>query len=179
MNEGTRVFDGDDADPDEAVVVWRPEGTTIADWEYEADGETYTTAESNPDYDPDEQLVLLSFVDDLDEHWGAWTAHDPDELYEGVQEHDVPHYGFPEGRLVEADTDEGDVDGDDAVEVPAEFETIRERLEENGFTVEVDEEAAELYVEKYGTEYVVAADGTVTGDEGLRNRVTSIVNRYL
>jgi len=178
MDEGTRVFDREDDDPDEAVVVWRPEGTTIADWEYEADGETYTTAESNPDYDADEQLVLISFVDELDTNWGAWSAHDADELYDGVQEHDVPHYGFPEARLVEADS-EDDADEDDAVEVPAEFETIRERLEENGFAVELDEEAAELHVEKYGTEYVVAADGTVEGDEGLRNRVTSIVNRFL
>ena len=175
MREGTRVYDGDDDDPDEAVVVWRPEDTSIADWEYEADGETYTTAESNPDYDADEQLVLISFVDELDEHWGAWDAHDPADLYEGVQEHDVPHYGFPEGRLVEAD----DEDKDETVEIPEEFEEIQDRLEENGFAVELHEDAAELHVEKYGTEYVVAADGTVEGDDGLRNRVTSIVNRYL
>lgn len=175
MREGTRVYDGDDDDPDEAVVVWRPEDMTIADWEYEADGETYTTAESNPDYDADEQLVLISFVDHLDEHWGAWDAHDPSALYDGVQEHDVPHYGFPEARLVEADSDEDE----DAVSVPDEFETIRDRLEENGFEVSLDEDAAQLHVEKYGTEYVVAADGTVEGDAGLRNRVTSIVNRYL
>jgi len=176
MREGTRVYDGDDDDPDEAVVVWRLEDTTIADWEYEADGETYTTAESNPDYAEDEQLVLISFVAHLDDNWGAWDAHDPAEFYEGVQEHDVPHFGFPEGRLVEADDDEGE---EGTVEVPEEFETIRERLDENGFAVELDEDSAELHVEKYGTEYVVAADGTVTGDDGLRNRVTSSVNRYL
>ncbi|MFB6188396.1 MAG: hypothetical protein ABEI57_00795 [Halapricum sp.] len=173
MNEGTRVLDGDDDDPDEAVVVWRPEDTTISDWEYEADGETYTTAESNPDYPEDEQLVLISFVDQLDEQWPEWTASDPADLFDGVREHDVPHYGFPEGRLVEADAIAAEP------EIPEEFEVITDRLEENGFAVELDEENAQLHVEKYDTEYVVNADGTVEGEAALRTRVTSIVNRYL
>lgn len=174
MNEGTRVLDREDDDPDEAVVVWRPEDMTIADWEYEADGETYTTAESNPDYPEDEQLVLISFTEQLEAEWPDWEESPP-ELLDGVREREIPRYGFPEGRLVEA---EDDAEGD-TVEIPDEFEVIRERLEENGFQVTLDAETVELHVEKYDTEYVVSADGTVEGESGLRNRVVSIVSRYL
>ena len=176
MNEGTLVLDREDDDPDEAVIVWRPEDRSIADWEYEVDGEAYTTAESNPDYPADEQLVLISFLHQLEEQWPDWEAVPPEELLDGVREHDVPRYGFPEGRLMEADADASEAD---TVEIPVEFEIIRERLEENGFEATLDADAAELHVEKYGTEYVVSADGTVEGEAGLRNRVVSIVSRYL
>lgn len=177
MDGGTRVLDREDDDPDEAVVVDRPEDTTIADWEYEIDGETYTTAESNPDYPADEQLVLISFLDQLETQWPEWEDASPSALRDGVRERDIPRYGFPEGRLIEAET--GGADESETAEIPEEFETIRERLEENGFAVELEEKTAELHVEKYDTEYVVSADGTVEGEAGLRNRVVSIVSRYL
>ena len=179
MNEGTRVFDTDDDDPDEAVVVWAPEDTTIADWEYEVDDVTYTTAESNPDYDDDEPLVLVCFSNQLDDHWPEWSEAAPEALLEGVRDHDVPEYGFPESRMAPIEElDEHLDDEDESVEVPEEFEVITERLEENGFEVTLDEAAVELHVEKYGTEYTVDAEGFVEGEAGLRNRVTSIVNRY-
>ncbi|QSG07804.1 hypothetical protein [Halapricum desulfuricans] len=177
MNVGTRVFDREDGDPDEAVVVDKPEDMTIADWEYEVDGETYTTAESNPDYPDDEQLVLISFLDALESDWPDWETVSPEALRDGVRERDIPSYGFPEGRLADADAADGD--GSDTVEIPEEFEVIRGRLEENDFAVTLEEDAAELHVEKYDTEYVVSADGTVEGEAGLRNRVASIVSRYL
>ena len=171
MNEGTRVLDREDDDPDAAVVVHRPEGKTIADWEDEVDGERYTTAESNPEYDPDEPLVVISFLDQLTEEWPAWEDAPATELFEGVREREIEYYGFPEGRLTLADGN--------TASLPEEFETITDRLEENGFEVTEDTETATLTVEKYETEYVVSADGSVEGDEGLRNRVVSIVNRYL
>ena len=99
MNEGTRVVDGDESDPNDAVVVWRPDDMTTADWTYEAGGETYTTAESNPDYPDDEQLVVVVFESTLEEAWPEWTAADPSVLYEGVEERDLPLFGFPETRL--------------------------------------------------------------------------------
>ena len=198
MDVGTRVRDGDDDHPNDAVVVSRPNEMTIADWEYEVEGETYTTAESNPDYPEDDQLVLICFMTELFDDWPEWGDAADEDLLEGAHEHDVPIYGFPESRLVEFDPFEkaeesedegeseetagGEGEDDEPTEesaIPPEFETIRERLEENGFEVTLDEDAATLDVEKYGTEYVVNADGTVDGDEGLRNRVTSIVNRYL
>jgi hypothetical protein len=168
MDEGTRVIDGDDDDPNDAVVVWRPEDKTVADWEYEVDGETYTTAESNPDYPDDDQLVLIVFESALEEAWPEWEEADPGDLYEEVQERDVRLFGFPESRLERNLPDR-----------PDEFDEIEARLEENGFEVEYDEESGELYTEKYGTEYWVKPDGTVEGDEGLRSRVTSIVSRYM
>jgi hypothetical protein len=167
MDEGTRVIDGDDDDPNDAVIVWRPEDMTTADWEYEAGGETYTTAESNPGYPDDDQLVLIAFENELDDAWPEWEEADPDDLYEGAKEHDVALFGFPESRIEER-----------GPERPDEFEEIEERLVENGFEVEFDAETGELYAEKYGTEYWIQPDGTVEGDEGLRNRVTSIVSRY-
>jgi len=173
MNEGTRVFDREDDDPDEAVIVHRPAEKTIADWEYEINGETYTTAESNPGYDPDEPLVVLSFLDPLTEEWPDWESAPSAELFDGVRERGIDYYGFPESRLTVAD------EATDTVSVPEEFETITDRLEENGFEVTEDAETATLTVEKYGTEYIVRSDGSVEGEEGLRNRVVSIVNRYL
>jgi len=173
MNEGTRVLDREDGDPDEAVVVHQPEEKTIADWEYEVDGETYTTAESNPEYDPDEQLVVIAFLDQLTEEWPDWEDVPPGKLFDDVRERGIDYYGFPESRLTVVDGEAG------TASVPEEFETIADRLEENGFEVTEDAETATLTVEKYGTEYVVSADGSVEGEEGLRNRVVSIVNRYL
>jgi len=172
MNEGTRVLDREDDDPDEAVVVHQPE-KTIADWEYEVDGETYTTAESNPEYDPNEQLVVIAFLDQLTKEWPDWEDVPPGGLFDGVREHGIDYYGFPESRLTVVD------EGADATSVPEEFETITDRLEENGFEVTEDAETATLTVEKYGSEYIVSSDGSVEGEEGLRNRVVSIVNRYL
>jgi len=99
MNEGTRVIDGDDDDPNDAVVVWRPDDMTTANWTYEAGGETYTTAESNPDYPNDEQLVVVVFESTLEGAWPEWTTADPNDLYKGVKEQDLPLFGFPESRL--------------------------------------------------------------------------------
>ena len=99
MNEGTRVIDGDESDPNDAVVVWRPDDMTIADWTYQAGGETYTTAESNPNYPDDEQLVVVVFERALEEAWPEWPTADPDNLYKGVKERQLPLFGFPESRL--------------------------------------------------------------------------------
>jgi len=108
MNEGTRVVDGDESDPNDAVVVWRPDDMTTADWTYEAGGETYTTAESNPDYPDDEQLVVVVFENILEEAWPEWTTANPNNLYEGVKERNLPLFGFPETRLETIDSDSGD-----------------------------------------------------------------------
>ena len=99
MDEGTRVIDGDDGDPNTAVVVWRPEGKTTTDWTYQAGGETYTTAESNPTYPDDDQLLVVVFERPLEDAWPEWTAADPSDLYEGVTERHLPLFGFPESRL--------------------------------------------------------------------------------
>lgn len=182
MDAGTRVYDNEDEFPDDAVVVRRPDEMTITDWEYEADGETYTTAESNPDYPEDEQLVVIAFEAELDEHWPDWRETEDEALAEGVEAHGISTYGFPEGRLtVIEESDDSDDDTDEAAESepepPAEFDVLEERFEENGFDVRV--EGPQLHVEKYGDAYVVEADGTVEGEGGLRNRVTSIAGRYL
>jgi hypothetical protein len=99
MNEGTRVIDSEDDDPNAAIVVWRPESKTIADWTYEAGGETYTTAESNPDYPADEQLIVVVFKRALEDAWAEWTDADPNDLYTGATERNLPLFGFPESRL--------------------------------------------------------------------------------
>lgn len=189
MKAGARVHDREDDRPNDAVVVHRPEDTTIADWEYDAGGETYTTAESNPDYDADEQLVLVAFMHELFEHWPDWVDAEDEAIYEGATEHDVPLYGFPESRMREFDpatkdedgvtyVDEMDDEDEEGVADPEAFAEIRARLEENDFEV-TEREDGGLVVEKYGTEYVVEPDGSVEGEAGLRNRVTSIVDRYL
>lgn len=108
MNEGPRGVDGDESDPNDTVVVWRPDDMTTADWTYEAGGETYTTAESTPDYPDDEQLVVVVFESTPEEAWPKWTTADPSDLYQGVEERNLPLFGFPETRLEAINSDSGD-----------------------------------------------------------------------
>ena len=121
---GDSVIDTADGDPSEAIVVWRPADRTIADWEYETDSGTTTTAAENPDHPADEQLVVVAYRDKLDRDWPDWQ--DADNLYEGSAERDINQYGFPESRL------ESIVPG----ELEAEWlDGLAERLEDAGWSV--------------------------------------------
>ena len=63
------MIDTEDDDPNQAVVVWRPSAKTIADWEFQTNEGTMTTAETNPGYPADAQLVVVALETALDEYW--------------------------------------------------------------------------------------------------------------
>jgi hypothetical protein len=159
---GDSVIDSADENPNEAVVVWRPDERTIADWEYETDEGTTTTAAENPDHPADEQLVVVAYRDKLERDWPDWQ--DADDLYEGTAERDINQYGFPESRL------ESIVPG----ELEAEWlDGLAERLEDAGWSVA--REPTELVVEQFDEQYRVTAEGTVEGEGDFRTPLENLV----
>ena len=89
LSVGDRVIDTDDDNPDEAVVIARPPETTIAEWEFPTNEGPMTTANTNPEYPADAQLVLVSFLSDLNGYWEEWTDADPADLRDGVEANHV------------------------------------------------------------------------------------------
>ncbi|WP_227355886.1 hypothetical protein [Haladaptatus salinisoli] len=184
LSVGDRVIDTEDDDPSVGVVVARPPEQTIAEWEFSTDDGTKTTADTNPEYPAETQLVVIAFKNALNGYWSDWYEADPDELYQGVRENDVHHYGFPEPRLAlvsesESETREDTEPTEQQAEPPEQFEPIIERLEQNDFSVAYDADAQELHVEKFGVEHTIDPDGTVQGESGIKGRVETIVNRFL
>jgi hypothetical protein len=163
---GDSVVDREDEDPDEAIVVWRPDDRTIADWSYEADGETITTAEENPEYPEDEPLAVVVFRTALENDWPDWENADAGALYEGTAERGITQYGFPETRLEPIQ--------------PGELEAqwlsgLADRLGDAGW--DVTREPTELVVEQYDEQYRVTADGTVEGDGRYRGPLETLVGK--
>ncbi|RBI58573.1 hypothetical protein DMJ13_25920 [halophilic archaeon] len=184
LSVGDRVIDTEDDDPNQAVVVWCPSEKTIADWEFQTSEGMMTTAETNPEYSADAQLVVVSFEDDLNGYWEGWQDVETGDLFEGVRENGVHQYGFPESRLQHADeatetTESDDPGEEETVALPEEFPEIAERLEQSEYDVEYDTSEEVLRVEKHGVEHAVEHDGTVRGESGIKQRVTEIVDRFL
>lgn len=165
---GDSVIDREDDDPNEAIVIWRPDDRTITDWEYDTEsGETLTTAEENPAYSDDERLVVVAYRDALEDGWPDWDDADPEALYDGTGERDINQYGFPEGRLR-------------AIE-PGELEAqwldgLADRLEDAGWGV--TREPTELVVEQFGEEYRITADGGVEGEGDYRTPLETLIENY-
>ncbi|WP_231189489.1 hypothetical protein [Haladaptatus sp. DYF46] len=120
LSVGDRVIDTDDDNPDVGIVIARPSETTVAEWEFPTNEGPMTTADTNPGYPADSQLVLVSFLSDLNGYWEEWNDADPNDLYDGVEANHVHRYGFPEPRL--AFVDEGETIPEGATE-PANKET--------------------------------------------------------
>ncbi|WP_231188426.1 hypothetical protein [Haladaptatus sp. DYF46] len=183
LSIGDRVIDTEDDDPNEGIVIARPPKQTIQDWEFPTSEGPMTTADTNPKYPANTQLVIISFRSDLNDYWEDWRDTDPEDLLEGVEDNSVHRYGFPEPRLtpvVESESqlrqDEKSTDQEAILEL---YKPIIERLEQNEFTVEYEADTQALQVEKYGVEHTITRDGTVLGESGIKNRVESIVNRFL
>jgi hypothetical protein len=165
---GDSVIDQEDDDPNEAIVVWRPEDRTITDWEYEKEsGEILTTAEENPEYSEDEQLVVVAYRNVLVDDWSDWGDVDPGELYEGTSERDINQYGFPEGRLQQIEPGELEAQWLDG---------LAGRLEDAGWNV--TKEPTELIVEQFGEKYRITADGTVEGEGDYRTPLENLIENY-
>lgn len=173
LSVGTRVVDTEDEEPDVAIVVLRPE-KTIEDWEFPTKDGKLTVTETNSEYPADSPVVVVVFRSELEEEWPAWDTAEPDTLFDGVREHGVYCYGFPETRLklVRDETREGD-NLDDVTtatdqinpDPPDVLLELGERLEANGATVTTDRGG--IVVEKLGEAYRITPGGKVEGDGAL------------
>lgn len=184
LSVGDRVIDTEDDDPNVGIVIARPPEQTIEDWEFSTSNGPMTTADTNPEYPADTQLVIVSFLSDLNGYWEGWQNVESNELFDGVEDNDVHRYGFPEPRLALADENGSETNPaaeptEQEVKPPDKFMPIIERLEQNDFSVVYDVDAQELLVEKYGVEHTIDHDGTVQGESGIKGRIETIVNRFL
>lgn len=81
--------------------------------------------------------------------------------------------------------DEGSSEKEEVVdsekrELSPEFEALRDRLADSAtVSVEWVGSTPRLHVEKLGTEYQILSDGTIEGDEALRDQFKPLVEEYL
>ncbi len=153
IDVGDRVVDSESDDKKTAVVVLKPDAT-ISDWEVD-DGET--VADHNPGYEEDSSVVIVAFVEDLDEWWEGWREHEPDELFDEMCERGHKFYAFPRGRLRETHG----------------LRPIENALKDAGFPAERREDC--VVVEKFG-EHIVHPDGTVEGEGSVARNIKKVVD---
>lgn len=164
LSVGDSVADTEDDDPDEALVIKRPPGQTVADWEYETGSGKTTTAEENPEYPSDDQLVLVAFRSAVADAIDDWQVLDEDSLYEQVVDHDTSRYGFPESRLEQIEPGELEAEW---------LDSLADRFTDAGW--EVTHNTTELIVTQYDEEYRITAHGTVEGEGEYRTPLENIV----
>lgn len=156
LEVGDEVVDEEADDPKDAVVVLTPDAT-VSDWEV---NEGETVSDHNPEYDDDTPVVIVAFVEDLDEWWEDWREYEPHELFDEMCERGHKFYAFPKERLRE----------------PSDLDSVEDALNEAGFPAERRND--HVVVEKFG-EYVVREDGTVEGDGSVARNVKKVVDSVL
>ncbi len=174
MEPGDYVIDREDDEPNLAVVLHHSE-TPIGEWEIDPPGgDRRTVAADNPDYDADEPVVVVAFVESgLDPHWSGWTDADPADLYEGAQDSDVKLYHFPGSRLRVLDDEEV---ASFAEEGAVAIGDLQDRLEEADWHTEFVDGV--LTVEKMGERYRIHPTGDVEGEGQVRGPLENIVAEY-
>lgn len=93
--EGTPVVDGEDPDPDPAIVI-NSLNVPISDWVVYSDE---TVADHNPTYDPEDRVVIIAFEDILEQGWPNWRRNPPHRLFDGVVDRSIKFHAFPQARL--------------------------------------------------------------------------------
>ena len=164
LSVGDSVADTEDDDPDEALVIKRPPEQTIADWEYETGSGKTTTADENPEYPADDQLVIVAFRSAVADAIDDWQTLDEDALFESVVEHDINRYGFPESHLEQIESGELEAEW---------LDSLAERFTDAGW--EVTHNTTDLVVTQYDEEYRITAHGIVEGDGQCRTPLENIV----
>ncbi len=95
FNAGDYVLDREDPEADPAVVI-HARDIPIDDWVVYAEE---TVEDQNPDYEPDEPVVIVVYEHLLDAEWESWTEADAEELFDEVTERSIKFHAFPESRL--------------------------------------------------------------------------------
>lgn len=160
---------------------------TCADWTayYDEEAGEVTVADDNPVYDPDAQVVVVAYLDDLMSTYPEWDSDPALEL-----PLECPWYAFPPRRLQRVGTYPEDVreaPTDKSNHKPARRLTdgqkdLRDRLKESG-EVEVapdpnDSDRAILIFHKLSTEHTIDADGVVS-DGPISVRLAKLADEYL
>lgn len=153
IDVGDKVVDSESDEQNTAVVVLKPDAT-ISDWEVNDDE---TVADHNPGYEENSSVVLVAFVEDLDEWWEGWREHEPQDLFDEMCERGHKFYAFPRGRLRRLH----------------DLDAVENALKDAGFPAEKRNDR--VVIEKFG-EYVVRKDGTVEGDGSVARNVKKIVD---
>jgi hypothetical protein len=187
---GALVVDADDdrSDRDTAVVVNTPP-VSAAEWGVyrDSNGEKVTVADDNPAYDPEAEVVVVAFRDELEAAHPDWEPPEALELPADCQT-----YAFPPRRLRRVgqyveDGETADDGADNTPDAPVDRLTdaqreLRERLEETSDVAVAadpdDSEAAVLVVEKLGETHTIDADGTVEGG-AIADRLAGVAAEYL
>ena len=166
---GEQVVDRDDADPDTAVVVARPDATA-AEWDVDAE-HTVATFPGNEDYPEDARVSVVVFQDTLAEEFPEYDGETP-LAPSALSDRDVPFFVFPAPRLSPVESD--DVDTEDTATPDPALVTLAEELRGRGMAVEQDAEAGVLRAEKLGEWYTIHPDGRVSGDGALAGRLEDV-----
>lgn len=95
FSPGAGVIDTDDSNPDPAVILALLD-VPISDWIVYGNE---TVADHNPDYDPDEPVVIVAYEDRLHSGWPNWRGAESDTLFDGVVERGIKFHAFPRSRL--------------------------------------------------------------------------------
>lgn len=95
LRAGVPVVDGEDSDPDPAVVLLVLD-VPISDWTVFG---TETVADQNPTYDPEERVVVVAFEHLLDAGWPDWRTADASSRFDGVVTRGIKFHAFPQSRL--------------------------------------------------------------------------------
>jgi hypothetical protein len=106
---GDIVVDQEDSDPNLAVVVNRPP-VPAEEWEVPVgdEDEEVTVADENPEYDPEAEVIIIAYHDELVESHPDWSKSEGSLR---LTEAECTTYAFPPGRLRQLAPDEiGDVD---------------------------------------------------------------------
>ena len=164
LSVGDSVADSEDNDPNEALVIKRPPRQTITDWEYETESGSTTTAEENPEYSADDQLVIVAFRSAVADAIDDWQTLDEEALFEAVVGHDITRYGFPESRLEQIEPGELEAQW---------LDSLAERFTDAGW--EVTHNTTELIIAQYDEEYRITAHGTVEGSGEYRTPIENII----
>lgn len=93
---GDYVTDSTDDDPDEAVVLHRPDATA-SEWVIEDTDQT--VAEHNSDHPADSPVAVVAFERALNAALPDWQFTDADNLWRRAQECDLQYYAYPITRL--------------------------------------------------------------------------------
>jgi len=182
------VRDREDDSADDAVVVNTPP-VPADEWVVHAPDGAVTVAGENPGYDPDAEVVVVVFRDELGEARPGFT--ETTDALRLAEADDVDTYAFPPGRLRRVATicpDSGNEaspdNGQSPKHGPAEnTPTLRDDLDAIAAAVEelnVDGVAVDTFreavvVEKLGVEYEIAADGAVDNDDRLAEELEAAV----
>jgi hypothetical protein len=149
----------DESDPPDVGRIINLPGSTAAEWDaYKTkSGEQLTVYDTNPEYDPEEIVVVCLFLDQLEEHYPQWNGDEPLDLA-AVTNDGVTHYAFPRSRVK--------IGNPETLIPPSEELKQLESEVSSGATTELRfyDGRYTLHIEKLGIEYEISADGEVYGE---------------